>query len=87
MSKTCSICLMSMAAVAMYRSVLFVAPCVIVGMKVAVFDSVLLNVIIPHACQQVPPAEHLAIACHRTILELCRSVPKEVSCYDQHDIK
>ncbi|CAM9489980.1 unnamed protein product [Scytosiphon promiscuus] len=26
---------------------------------------------------QVPPAEHLAISCHRTILELCRSVPKE----------
>eukprot|EP00752_Nemacystus_decipiens_P006113 g5514.t1 len=29
------------------------------------------------AMLQVPPAEHLAISCHRTILELCRSVPKE----------
>lgn len=28
---------------------------------------------------KVPPAEHLAISCHRTILELCRIVPKEVS--------
>ncbi|CAM9524584.1 unnamed protein product, partial [Laminaria digitata] len=26
---------------------------------------------------QVPPVEHLAISCHRTLLELCRTVPKE----------
>lgn len=32
-----------------------------------------------NASRKVPPAEHLAISCHRTILELCRSVPKEVS--------
>ncbi|CBN78893.1 conserved unknown protein [Ectocarpus siliculosus] len=29
------------------------------------------------AMLQLPAAEHLAISCHRTILELCRIVPKE----------
>lgn len=42
---------------------------------------VLIHFVNLHVCyvsHKVPPAEHLAISCHRTILELCRSVPKEV---------
>lgn len=55
----------------------------------AVFVAMVMYVAMPHVscCPQVPPAEHLAISCHRTILELCRSVPKEVSCFAGHEIK
>ncbi|CAN0138442.1 unnamed protein product [Ectocarpus sp. 12 AP-2014] len=35
------------------------------------------------AMLQLPAVEHLAISCHRTILELCRIVPKEASPYTE----